>query len=470
MIFHKVQIFLNENKIKSLLYWMSDLIVYLETIIQALISPLEWIMLFTIIGGGIFLIIHSKGIPFLKIRSAFKLLFHKEKSLGISRFQALSAVLAATVGLGNISGVAIAIHMGGPGVLVWMWLTALIGMTIKFYSCTLAVQLRDLEDDGLPLGGPMFYMQLGIKKWGKTLAIWFSIAGLFGVLPAFTANQLTQTFMNVIEPDALLAIGEFQWKFIVGLVLSIASSFVIFGGLKSIVKVTSNLVPSMVALYFLMGIFILISNSEAIIPTFRLILKEAFNLETAVTGGFWGLIILGVRRAVFSNETGVGNAPMYHGQSQSSKGTDEGLVAMLGPLFDTIFVCSITGLIVIISGAYQMPNLNGIVLTLEAFRRLFFGFGDQLLLLMVFVFGISTLFTYSYYGVKCFGFLTQKKWGVYYNYFYIGSIIFSALVTVEVVIGIIDLAFALMCIPNMIAVIYLSKLVNKEMRERKWIS
>jgi len=470
MIFHKVQIFLNENKIKSLLYWMSDLIAYLETTIQALISPLEWIMLFTVIGGGIFLIILSKGVPFLKIQRAFKLLFHKERSIGISRFQALSAVLAATVGLGNISGVAIAIHMGGPGVLVWMWLTALIGMTIKFYSCTLAVQLRDLEDNGLPLGGPMFYMKLGIKKWGKTLAIWFSIAGLFGVLPAFTANQLTQTFMNVIEPDSFIAIGEFQWKFIVGLVLSIVSSFVVFGGLKSIVKVTSNLVPSMVALYFLMGIFILISNSDAIIPTFRLILKEAFNLETAVTGGFWGLVILGVRRAVFSNETGVGNAPMYHGQSQSSKGTDEGLVAMLGPLFDTILVCTITGLIVIISGAYQMPNLNGIVLTLEAFRRLFFGFGDQLLLLMVFVFGISTLFTYSYYGVKCFGFLTQKKWGVYYNYFYIGSIVFSALVTVEVVIGIIDLAFALMCIPNMIAVIYLSKLVNKEMRERKWIS
>lgn len=449
---------------------MSDLIAYLETTIQALISPLEWIMLFSVIGGGVYLIIHSKGIPFLKIQPAFKLLFHREKSLGISRFQALSAVLAATVGLGNISGVAIAIHMGGPGVLVWMWLTALIGMTIKFYSCTLAVQLRDLEDDGLPLGGPMFYMQLGIKKWGKILAIWFSIAGLFGVLPAFTANQLTQTFINVIEPDSFIAIGEFQWKFIVGLVLSIVSSFVIFGGLKSIVKVTSNLVPSMVALYFLMGSFILVSNSEAIIPTFRLILKEAFNLETAVTGGFWGLVILGVRRAVFSNETGVGNAPMYHGQSQSSKGTDEGLVAMLGPLFDTILVCTITGLIVIISGAYQMPNLNGIVLTLEAFRRLFFGFGDQLLLLMVFVFGISTLFTYSYYGVKCFGFLTQKKWGVYYNYFYVGSIVFSALVTVEVVIGIIDLAFALMCIPNMIAVIYLSKFVNKEMRERKWIS
>jgi AGCS family alanine or glycine:cation symporter len=160
---------------------------------------------------------------------------------------------------------------------------------------------------------------------------------------------------------------------------------------------------------------------------------------------------------------------MYHGQSQSSKGTDEGLVAMLGPLLDTVLVCTITGLVVIISGAYEVEGLNGIVLTLEAFRRLFFGFGDQLLMLMVFVFGISTLFTYSYYGVKCFGFLTQLKWGNLYNYFYIGSIIFSALATVEVVIGIIDLSFALMCIPNMIALVYLSRHVKKEMQDRKWL-
>jgi alanine or glycine:cation symporter, AGCS family len=470
MILFKVLFFFNENKIKSLLYCMSNWITIIENALQALISPLEWIMLIAVIGGGLYLFIHSKGVPLLKIKPAFKLLFQKEKNQGISRFQALSAVLAATVGLGNISGVAIAIHMGGPGVLVWMWLTALIGMIIKFYSCTLAVQLRAFESDGEPLGGPMYYMQLGIKKWGKPLAVWFSIAGLFGVLPAFTANQLTQTFVNVVEPDRFLSLGDFQWKLLVGVVLSVASSFVIFGGLKSIVRVTSNLVPVMVSLYFMMGVFILFSNGSSLIPTFELIFKEAFNFETAVTGGFWGLVILGVRRAVFSNESGVGNAPMYHGQSQSSKGTDEGLVAMLGPLLDTVLVCTITGLIVIISGAYQTPNLNGIVLTLEAFRRLFFGFGDQLLLIMVFVFGISTLFTYSYYGVKCFGFLTKKKWGSYYNYFYVGSIIFSALVTVEVVIGIIDLAFALMCIPNMLALIYLAKGVKKEMRERQWLS
>ena len=444
--------------------WISDL----ESLLQDLIKPLEWIMLFAIVGGGLYLCFQSRGYPLLKIKKAFELLFSRDESKGISRFQALSAVLAATVGLGNISGVAIAIHMGGPGVLVWMWITAAIGMIIKFYSCTLSVQLRQIESDGEPLGGPMYYMKIGMKKWGKSLAVWFSIAGLFGVLPAFTANQLTQTFINVIDPNAYINIGDFQWKLILGILLSIASGLVIFGGLSSIVKVSSNLVPLMVGLYFFMGLFMILSNFGEVIPTFKLIFLEAFNLETAVTGGFWGLIILGVRRAVFSNESGIGNAPMYHGQSQSQKGTDEGLVAMLGPLLDTVLVCTITGLVVIISGAYKVEGLNGIVLTLEAFRRLFFGFGDILLLLMVFVFGISTLFTYSYYGVKCFGFLTKVRWGKYYNYFYVGSIIFSALVTVEVVIGIIDLSFALMCIPNMIAVVYLSNFVKNEMKERKW--
>ena len=449
---------------------MAEWISHLELLLQNLIKPLEWIMIFAVIGGGLYLSFHSRGYPLLKIKKAFKLLFSKEQNKGISRFQALSAVLAATVGLGNISGVAIAIHMGGPGILVWMWITAIIGMIIKFYSCTLAVQIREAQEDGEPLGGPMYYMKIGMKKWGKTLAIWFSIAGLFGVLPAFTANQLTQTFMNVLEPNSYLAFGDFQWKLIIGALLSIVSAFVIFGGLKSIVRVTSSMVPLMVGLYFFMGLYMIFSNLDEVIPTFELIFFEAFNFKSAMTGGFWGLVILGVRRAVFSNESGIGNAPMYHGQSQSKKGTDEGLVAMLGPFLDTILVCSITGLVVIMSGAYKVEGLNGIVLTLEAFRRLFFGFGDILLLVMVFVFGISTLFTYSYYGVKCFGYLTKIKWGNYYNYFYIGSIIFSALVTVEVVIGIIDLSFALMCIPNMISLVSLSNHVKNEMRKRKWFN
>lgn len=448
---------------------MNDFITIIENILNQLISSLEWFMLIAVLGGGIYLCIVSKLYPLTKIKFAFNLLLSKNKNKGISRFQALSAVLAATVGLGNISGVAIAIHMGGPGVLVWMWVTAIIGMIIKFYSCSLSVQIRKLNDDGTILGGPMYYMSLGIKNWGKFLAIFFSIAGLFGVLPAFTANQLTQTYINVINPNDYISLGDFQWKLITGIILAIISSFVIFGGLKKIVKVTSSLVPLMVGLYFFMGLFILLYNYNLVFPTFKLIFTEAFNINTVVTGGFWGLIILGVRRAVFSNESGVGNAPMYHGQSQSKLGTNEGLVAMLGPLLDTILVCTITGLIVIISGAYLDESLNGIVLTLEAFRLLFFGFGDELLMLMVFVFGISTLLTYSYYGVKCFGFLTNIKYGHFYNYLYIFTIILSSVVTVELVIGLIDLSFALMTIPNMVAIIYLSKKVNKEMIKRSWI-
>ena len=448
---------------------MNDFITIIENILNQLISSLEWFMLIAVLGGGIYLCIISKLYPLTKIKFAFNLLLSKNKNKGISRFQALSAVLAATVGLGNISGVAIAIHMGGPGVLVWMWVTAIIGMIIKFYSCSLSVQIRKSNDDGTILGGPMYYMSLGIKNWGKFLAIFFSIAGLFGVLPAFTANQLTQTYINVINPNDYISLGDFQWKLITGIILAIISSFVIFGGLKKIVKVTSSLVPLMVGLYFFMGLFILLYNYNLVFPTFKLIFIEAFNINTVVTGGFWGLIILGVRRAVFSNESGVGNAPMYHGQSQSKLGTNEGLVAMLGPLLDTILVCTITGLIVIISGAYLDESLNGIVLTLEAFRLLFFGFGDELLMIMVFIFGISTLLTYSYYGVKCFGFLTSIKYGHFYNYLYIFTIILSSVVTVELVIGLIDLSFALMTIPNMVAIIYLSKKVNKEMIKRSWI-
>jgi len=432
-----------------------------SSLLQSLIGSLEWVMLTLILGGGFFLLLQSRGYALFNLKHGWKLLFQKENDKGISRFEALSAVLASTVGLGNISGVAIAIYMGGPGVLVWMWITAALGAVIKFYSSSLAVLLREKEADGSPLGGPMYYMSIGIPRWGKPLAIWFSIAGLFGVLPAFTANQLTQTVMTVVQPNQYISLGDFYWKILLGLVFVLISGWVILGGLKKIVTVTSKLVPLMVLLYFSMGLFILLDNYSLVLPALSSIFSEAFNLHTAVTGGFWGLVLLGVRRAVFSNESGVGNAPMYHGQSETKDPIHEGLVAALGPLLDTVFVCSITGVIIIISGAYLGNDLNGISLTLEAFNRLFFGIGDKLLLLMVLVFGISTLLTYSYYGVKCLNFLTKKKWGYLYNYIYLGSIVFSAVATVDVVIGLIDLSFALMCIPNMIAIIYLSSRVKE---------
>ncbi len=449
---------------------MVEIISSIENYLNSILYPLNWVMFILIIGGGLYLTIQSKAKPLLKINKAFKLLLSKDQSQkGISRFQALSAVLAATVGLGNIAGVSIAIHQGGPGVLVWMWLTAIVGSIIKFYSCSLSIKMRDNESYVEPLAGPMYYMKDGIKRYGKTLAIWFSIAGLFGVLPAFTANQLTQSYIDVLNPNQLIDLGEFGWKLIIGIILTILTSLVIFGGLKSIVRVTSGLVPFMVIIYFLIGLFILVSNYSIIPSTFKLIFVNAFDFNSAVVGGFWGLILIGIKRAVFSSESGVGLAPIYHGQSTTKKSTDEGLVAMLGPILDTILVCTITGLIIIISGAYEIKELNGILLTLEAFRLLFFGLGDYLLIFMISIFGISTLLTYSYYGVKCYGFLTKPEKGKYYNIIYIVAIIFSALATVEIVIGIIDIAFALMAIPNMIAILYLGKHITKEMKERAWI-
>jgi AGCS family alanine or glycine:cation symporter len=308
---------------------MVDLFNSIESIINQIISPLNWVMLFLIIGGGIYLIIISKANPLMRIVSGFKLMLRKDpSSIGISRFQALSAVLAATVGLGNISGVSIAINQGGPGVLVWMWVTALIGASIKFFSASLAVNLRIKDENGDYLGGPMYYMSLGIKKWGRPLAIWFSIAGLVGVLPAFTANQLTQSYIDVLNPNEFINLGDIGWKLVIGIVFTILTSFVIFGGLKSIVKVTSGLVPIMVILYFILGIYILIANMDVVPSTFYLIFSEAFNFNTIVQGGFWGLVLIGIRRAVFSSESGVGLAPIYHGQSTTKKGTDEGLVGM----------------------------------------------------------------------------------------------------------------------------------------------
>ncbi|UOB18572.1 alanine/glycine:cation symporter family protein [Abyssalbus ytuae] len=430
-------------------------------------SVTEWIMLFLIIGGGTFLVFYSGFRPYKYFRHSLKVVAgkydKKDDSGNVSHFQALSSVIAATVGLGNISGVAIAIYHGGPGVVFWMWVTAIVGSCIKFYSCGLAILYRDKDKNGNILGGPMYYMKLGIKKYGKPLAVFFSMAALIGVLPAFTANQLTQSVMEVINPDQYYAIGTISWKIIIGVILIIITSLVIFGGLKSIVKASTAIVPFMVLLYMLVALFILVNNLSEVIPSFKLIFSQAFNFNTAAQGGLWGLILLGVRRAVFSNESGLGNAPMYHGQSKTNEPVQEGLVAMLGPFIDTILVCTITAIIIIISGVYVEKSSNGILLTLAAFEKLLYGFGDEILMVMVISFGISTLLTYSYYGTKSLTFLTGEKTGQYYNLIYIMSIIFAAVATVDLVVGLIDLAFALMSIPNMIAVLWLSPKMNVAM-------
>ncbi|MGB5428451.1 alanine/glycine:cation symporter family protein [Eudoraea sp.] len=437
--------------------------------LAAVLPYTEWVMLFLIVGGGLYLVAYSKLLPYRYFKHAILITSGKYDNPDdpgeVSHLQALSSAVAATVGLGNISGVAIAIYLGGPGVVFWIWMTALVGICIKFYSCSLAIMFRDKDSEGNLQGGPMYYITMGMGKKARPLAVFFCIAGLFGVLPAFTTNQFTQTLMGVINPNETIAVfGDFNWKLGIGVVLSIITSFVIFGGLKKIAKVATAIVPFMVLLYLLAVIIIMAMNARQIWPSLELIFVEAFNFKTAVQGGLWGLIIIGIRRAVFSNESGVGNAPMYHGQSKTKEPIQEGLVAMLGPFIDTIVVCTLTAVVIILSGAYLDAESNGIVMTLIAFKKSLFGYGDVLLMIIVSAFALSTLFTYSYYGTKCLSFLTNVKIGKLYNYIYVGSITFAAVASVDLVVNLIDLSFALMVIPNMIAVLYLSPRVNIAMK------
>ena len=425
----------------------------------------EWPMFLLLIGGGLFLVFYSKLMPYRFFGHAIAITagkYDNKNSKGeVSSFQALSAAVAATVGLGNISGVAIAIHDGGPGVVFWIWMTALIGMCIKFYSCSLAIMYRGTDSDGNLQGGPMYYITKGLGEKARPLAIFFAACGLFGFLGVFTANQFTETFMSVVKPSStLFEMSDENWKWTIGIILAIITSLVIFGGLKNIAKVASAIVPFMVAVYLIAVIVVMALNSEQILPSLKMIFTEAWNFKSLATGGFWGLVIIGVRRAMFSNEAGLGSAPMYHGQSKNDEPIREGLVAMLGPFIDTILVCTFTAIVIILSGAY-LEDSSGIVMTLSAFETTLFGWGDVLLMVIVTAFALSTLFTYSYYGVKSLSFLTNAKIGKYYNWYFVIMIVFAAVASLELVKNLIDLSYALMVIPNMIAVLLLAPKVNE---------
>ncbi|KSA12406.1 alanine/glycine:cation symporter family protein [Maribacter dokdonensis] len=429
----------------------------------------EWPMFLLLIGGGLFLVFYSKLMPYRFFGHAIAITagkYDNSNSKGeVSSFQALSAAVAATVGLGNISGVAIAIHDGGPGVVFWIWMTALIGMCIKFYSCSLAIMYRGTDSDGKLQGGPMYYITKGLGEKARPLAIFFAICGLFGFLGVFTANQFTETFMSVVEPGSnIIEMSDENWKWTIGLILAIITSFVIFGGLTKIAKVASAIVPFMVAVYLIAVIAVMAMNSSQIFPALKMIFTEAWNFKSLATGGFWGLVIIGVRRAMFSNEAGLGSAPMYHGQSKNDEPIREGLVAMLGPFIDTILVCTFTAIVIILSGAY-LEDSSGIVMTLSAFERTLFGWGDILLMVIVTAFALSTLFTYSYYGVKSLSFLTNAKIGKLYNWYFVIMIVFAAVASLELVKNLIDLSYALMVIPNMIAVLLLAPKVNVELKK-----
>lgn len=437
-------------------------------------SSLAWglPLLILLIGGGLYLLILSRFLPFRYFGHAIQVLRGKyddpDDPGQISHFQALSTALSATVGMGNIAGVAVAISIGGPGAVFWMWVSAIIGMSTKFFTSTLAIMYRGKDSNGDIQGGPMYFIVEGLGKAWKPLAVFFSICGLVGALPVFNVNQLTQAINDILLVPNGVEVG-FSSNLIIGLTLVIITSIVILGGLNRISKTASKLVPSMVLLYFVLVLIILIINIETVPYYFKMIFTDAFKAQNykgdAFLGGvLGGLVLLGIRRGAFSNEAGIGTAPMAHGAAKTDEPVREGLVAMLGPAIDTLVVCTLTALAILVTGVWQSTNANGVSLTASAFGDAMPSYGKYLLLLCIAVFSISSLFSYSYYGSKCMSFLFGADKKHYYNYFYIISIILGATTSLSMMINLIDGVFALMAIPTMTATIIMAPRVVKEIK------
>ena len=420
-------------------------------------------MLVLLMGGGFILLCYSRFLPFRHLGHAMKVVRGKYDDSGIpgqiTSFQALSAAIAATVGLGNISGVAIAINMGGPGAIFWMWMSAFVGMATKFFTCSLAIMYRGKDSSGEVQGGPMYVIEEGMGKKWKPLAVLFSVAGILGLLAIFQANQLTDVFrMVMLEPYGLDHGASTRW--ILGISMMVIVAVVILGGIQRIAAVASKLVPFMVGLYFVTVIMIVFRYMGDVPSMLLLIVEDAFTGNAVMGGAVGAVIIIGARRAAFSNEAGIGTAPMVHGASRNNEPVREGLIAMLGPFIDTIVVCTLTALVILLTGVWQSTENDGVRLTLSAFEMALPGIGKYLLMLAVLVFAFSTMFTYSYYGHKCFNYLFGADKAHYYNYFYLITIVAGAVASLEVVVSFVDGMYAIMAIPTMISALYLSPKVR----------
>ena len=425
-----------------------------------------------LIGGGLYLLIISRFLPFRYFGHAIQVLRGKYDNPNdpgeISHFKALTTALSSTIGMGNIAGVAVAISVGGPGAMFWMWISAIVGMSTKFFTSTLAIMYRGKDSAGELQGGPMYFITEGLGKPWKPLAVMFSIFGMLGALPVVNVNQLTQAINDIVLIPNGVAIG-LKSNLILASILVAITSVIILGGLKRISNAASKMVPFMVFLYFVLILVILISNYKVVPKYFVMIFTDAFSADyykgNAFMGGTVGaLILLGVRRGAFSNEAGIGTAPMAHGAAKTKEPVREGLVAMLGPAIDTLIVCTLTALAILVTGVWENTAKNGVSLTASAFSHTIPVYGKYLLMVCVTIFSVSSLFSYAYYGTKCLSFLIGSEKKHYYNYIYILSIILAATTPFSVMLNLIDGVFALMAIPTMLATIIMAPRVVREIK------
>jgi AGCS family alanine or glycine:cation symporter len=343
-----------------------------------------------LVGAGVFFTVFSRFVPFRGAWHALQILrgkFDKPDDPGeISHFQALTSALSATLGMGNIGGVALAVSMGGPGAIFWMWIAGLVGMATKFFTCTLAVMYRKKDENGVEQGGPMYFIEVGLGRWGKPLAIMFAVCGMLGCLALFQMNQLSGLLANQWEVN----------RWLTGVVCALLVGIVILGGIKRVGQVTSKVVPAMFLLYFFGAIFVILANISAVPAVFAAIVKSAFGLE-AVAGGAAGMamkeiLVTGVRRATFSNEAGMGTAPMAHGAAKTKEPVREGLIAMIGPFLDTHIICTMTALVLFVTGVapltggLDVSEEVAVVMTAQAFESAMPVIGGYLLAAIVVLF------------------------------------------------------------------------------------
>ncbi|MCR5494451.1 MAG: sodium:alanine symporter family protein [Treponema sp.] len=466
------------EKFSSILKLIDDVVWGLPTIIL-------------ILATGILLTVRMRGMQFTKLGRALKSIFRKSDSGHgeVSSFGALCTALSATIGTGNIVGVATAIAAGGPGALFWMWVAALVGIATKYAECMLAVLYREKKEDGHILGGPFYTIEKGMKditglNW-KWLAILFSIfgvmAGLLGIGTITQVNGITSAVKNAFDPNqtsVAFYIGKnaYSWSVVIaGLLVTAFAALVIIGGLKRISKVASVVVPFMAIVYVFLGLSVIIMNATYLPQAFAVIFKTAFGLK-AVAGGAVGWTIReamqkGVARGIFSNEAGLGSAPIAASTAEVKEPVAQGLVSMTGTFIDTILICTMTGLAIVIAfftgNASGIPEgLEGVAITSSAFNVVLGGDGKSvqfLLMICLVFFAFTTILGWDYYSERCIEYITNGKMGIvkFYRIIYIAAVFIGPYLTVSQVWDIADIANGLMAIPNCISLIVLSGVVSK---------
>ncbi|MCK4951771.1 MAG: sodium:alanine symporter family protein [Gammaproteobacteria bacterium] len=418
------------------------------------------VMLTLILGTGFFLMVGLKLMPVQKLGYGFRMLWQGRDGKGegdISPFNALMTSLSATIGTGNIAGVATAIFMGGPGALFWMWCTALVGMATKYAEALLAVHFREKDEKGNHVGGPMFYIRNGLgTKWawlGASFAIFGALAG-FGIGNTVQANSVADALNSKLGISHLAS----------GITIAILTALVLIGGIRRIATVAGKLVPFMAISYVLAGLVVLTLKSAELPDAISLIFTHAFT-PTAATGGFagaavWAAIRFGVARGIFSNEAGLGSAPIAHAAARTDSPVRQGTVAMLGTFIDTIIVCSITGLVIIVSGAWTSGE-NGASLTSMAFESALPGVGGYIVTFGIAIFAFTTLLGWSFYGEKCVEYLFGIRSIMPFRILWIIAIPVGATAQLDFIWLLADTLNALMALPNLIALLLLSPVVFK---------